>query len=100
VPLIAALLAINYSRIDAYAGTDHAASAVVTAPAPPKPFSSSAQWQTTPPERAIPELRVLGVPLRVWSPVDPPYQPSAYSDLGGQPETGRDAILAEGMASE
>jgi hypothetical protein len=40
---------------------------------------------------------MFGVPIRLWAPVERPYEPSAYRDLAGQPEGSGGAVLAQGM---
>ena len=97
VALITLLLVNYYSGANSQAATNHQTSVAIVAQPNQARVTTSAQWQITPPERAAPELSIFGVPLHISAPVDSPYNPSAYSDLGGQPETGRDAILAEGM---
>ena len=47
-----------------------------------------------------PIFRLFGLPVVIGAPVAPPYAPSAYRDLGGQPESGRDAIMAQSMPTD
>ncbi len=41
--------------------------------------------------------QVLGVPVTADAPVSPPYDGTAYKTLGGQSETGADAIAGQVM---
>lgn len=63
--------------------------------APVQPLSAA-------PERGprIPQVTLFGVPVHVWAPQPAPYENYAYRTLGGQPETGGDAVLAESMTGE
>jgi hypothetical protein len=47
-----------------------------------------------------PIFRLFGLPVVVGAPVPAPYAPSAYRDLGGQPESGRDAVMTQGLPGE
>ena len=45
----------------------------------------------------VPSARVLGVPVTADAPVSPSYDGTAYKTLGGQAETGQDAISGQVM---
>ena len=45
----------------------------------------------------VPSARVLGVPVTADAPVSPSYDGTAYKTLGGQAETGEDAISGQVM---
>jgi hypothetical protein len=69
------------------------------APAAPPPqvrqVAAPAQAATT--YRAAPTVRLFGLPAALWAPVSPPYTGTAYRTLGGQAETGADAIAEQSM---
>jgi hypothetical protein len=74
------------------------------------PFAAQAQQapppaQQQPPQKAqeaakpqqAPTVRVYGVTIKPDAPVSPSYAGTAYRTLGGQPETGQDAIAGQVM---
>jgi hypothetical protein len=66
------------------------------------PASANVQSVTT--QRAgqsiLQHLQVFGVPIHPDAPVLAPYENSAYRTFGGQPETGRDALLEQGQQGD
>jgi|GEM_PF-6448459 len=71
------------------------ASSTVQAPQPDVRLQTVPQMQAQAPAYEGPSFKVLGVPARLSAPVSPPYAAAAYDDLGGQPQTGADVILAQ-----
>jgi hypothetical protein len=59
--------------------------------------ATTAQAELAVPAHAAPTFPVFGVPIRLWAPVERPYEPSAYRDLAGQPEGSGSAVLTQGM---
>jgi hypothetical protein len=47
------------------------------------------------PAPAAPAIQLFGLPFHLWAPIERPYEPSGYRDLGGQPESADDAVLAQ-----
>jgi hypothetical protein len=71
------------------------ASATVQAPQPDVRLQTVPQMQAQAPAYEGPSFTVLGVPTHLSAPVSPPYAAAAYDDLGGQPQTGADVIMAQ-----
>ncbi len=63
------------------------------APLPPPPVPARRKEAAAP----VPSGRVLGVPVTADAPVSPAYDGTAYKTLGGQAETGQDAISGQVM---
>ncbi len=65
------------------------------------PLSTTPRPVPPPPPRTgsapVPSARVLGVPVTAGAPVSPSYDGTAYKTLGGQAETGQDAISGQSM---
>jgi hypothetical protein len=78
-----------------------AQAALQTAPPPgatPVPAGPPATNVTvTAPTRPAPTANLLGVPVQADAPVSPSYDSTAYKTLGGQAETGQDAIAGQVM---
>ncbi len=80
-----------------------AAPATATATATATTMDSNLRAGTTPSEQArpagpqLPVIHPFGVPLQTTlsAPVQPPYRNTAYDDLGGQPETSADGLMAQ-----
>ncbi len=68
-------------------------SALIPVPAPAGPPTVT----LTAPTRPAPTATVLGVPVQADAPVSPSYDSTAYKTLGGQAETGQDAIAGQVM---
>lgn len=64
-------------------------------PSGPHAGPSFTQLQQEPPP--APLFSALGVPFGVNAPVRAPYCNCAFRDFGGQPMTGRDAIVAQAI---
>ncbi len=60
----------------------------------------TAPYEVTAPAGPRPIFRLFGWPVMLEAPVPPPYAPSAYRDRGGQPESGRDAVMAQSAHAE
>jgi hypothetical protein len=56
---------------------------------------TAAQVKATPPQNAGPTFWLFGVPIRPSAPVPPPYEGTAYNDLGGQPMTSVDQVMSQ-----
>jgi len=73
-----------------------AAAPAVAAPAKAiAPADTTSQVQATPPQNTGPTFWVLGIPIRPSAPVPPPYEGTAYNDLGGQPMTSVDQVMSQ-----
>jgi hypothetical protein len=59
------------------------------------PAETAAQVQATPPQNEGPTFWLFGVPIRPSAPVPPPYEGTAYNDLGGQPMTSVDQVMSQ-----
>jgi hypothetical protein len=59
------------------------------------PAETTAQVQAAPPPPTGPTFWLLGVPIRPSAPVPPPYEGTAYNDLGGQPMTSVDQVMSQ-----
>jgi hypothetical protein len=59
------------------------------------PADTTAQVQATPPQTEGPTFWLFGVPIRPSAPVPPPYEGTAYNDLGGQPMTSVDQVMSQ-----
>ncbi len=57
----------------------------------------TAPFEVAKPGGQRPLFQLFGLPVVVYSPVAPPYSGAAYNELGGQPESGRDAVMAQSM---
>ncbi len=81
----------------------HAQATLQTAPPPaaaqplPAPPPTTATATATAPTRPAPTASVLGMPVQADAPVSPSYDGTAYKTLGGQAETGQDAIAGQVM---
>jgi hypothetical protein len=71
------------------------ASSTVQAPQPDVRLQTVPQMQAPAPAYEGPSFTVLGIHARLSAPVSPPYAAAAYEDLGGQPQTGADVIMAQ-----
>ena len=78
----------------------YAQNEAATQAAPPpqvRPVAAPAQAAAT--YRAAPTVRLFGLPAALWAPVSPPYSGTAYRTLGGQAETGADAISEQTISA-
>lgn len=66
-------------------------------PMPPNQAPAVARAQANAPARQAPTARILGVPVTADAPVSPAYDGTAFKTLGGQAETGEDAIAGQVM---
>jgi hypothetical protein len=90
--LLTAVVAASFAHAER--GAPPAAAAIAPQPAqktaPPDGFTSirKPDRSDSPDETPV---------VRLSAPVDSPYANSAYHDLGGQPETGADALTAQAI---
>ena len=95
--LLAGVLASNGFVHTGRAQARQLTAAAVALPRSHATATTTAQAQVAAPARAAPTFPMFGVPIRLWAPVERPYEPSAYRDLAGQPEGSGGAVLAQGM---
>ena len=93
--LLAGLIASNCSAYTSRVGPEGPAPAEVAASHSQTTTVTAAQAVV--PSPAAPTFRLFGLPFRLWAPIERPYEPSAYRDLAGQPESADDAVFAQGI---
>jgi hypothetical protein len=93
--LLAGLIASNCSAYTSRAGPEgQAPTEVATSHSQATTVIATQAVVTSP---AVPTFRLFGLPFRLWAPIERPYEPSGYRDLGGQPESADDAVFAQGI---
>jgi hypothetical protein len=82
---------------NAQAAPQNAVPPAAVSPAPGQDGKPPENVTVTAPTRPAPTANVLGVPVQADAPVSPSYDGTAYKTLGGQAETGQDAIAGQVM---